>query len=86
MWEIIWRTDLTIRILGCGNPLVGDDGIGIHIIDKLPKDSFENPVLPALNMSQILVIDYVLEFVMAVKFHYPFLIFGMLIKIKNSGG
>lgn len=24
-----------IRILGCGNPLVGDDGIGIHVIERL---------------------------------------------------
>ncbi|WP_406661606.1 hydrogenase maturation protease [Methanolobus sp. ZRKC3] len=39
------RSDPTIRILGCGNPLIGDDGIGIHVIerlkemhDKLPDD------------------------------------------------
>lgn len=32
-----------LRILGCGNPLVGDDGVGVHIINKLMK---EIPNLP----------------------------------------
>ncbi len=33
----------TIRILGCGNPLVGDDGIGIHVIERLKKIQSELP-------------------------------------------
>ncbi|MCM1985566.1 MAG: hydrogenase maturation protease [Methanococcoides sp.] len=32
--EILWN-DPMIRIFGCGNPLMGDDGIGVHVIDKL---------------------------------------------------
>lgn len=33
----------TIRILGCGNPLVGDDGIGIHILERLKEMNSEIP-------------------------------------------
>ncbi|WP_406661601.1 hydrogenase maturation protease [Methanolobus sp. ZRKC3] len=43
MQRIIWRADPTIRILGCGNPLVGDDGIGIHVIERLKEMSYEMP-------------------------------------------
>jgi hydrogenase maturation protease len=32
-----------IRILGCGNPLVGDDGIGIHVIERLQEMRSELP-------------------------------------------
>lgn len=32
-----YRSDYTIRILGCGNPLMGDDGIGIHVINRLSE-------------------------------------------------
>lgn len=32
-----------IRILGCGNPLVGDDGIGVHIANKLMEMRSELP-------------------------------------------
>ena len=32
-----------IRILGCGNPLVGDDGIGVHIANKLIEMRSELP-------------------------------------------
>jgi len=32
-----------IRILGCGNPLVGDDGIGVHIANKLMEMHSELP-------------------------------------------
>lgn len=32
-----------IRILGCGSPLVGDDGIGVHIANKLMEMRSELP-------------------------------------------
>lgn len=32
-----------IRILGCGNPLIGDDGIGVHIANKLMEMRSELP-------------------------------------------
>ena len=31
------KYDRSVRILGCGNPLMGDDGIGIRVIEKLKK-------------------------------------------------
>lgn len=31
------RSVKPIRILGCGNPLMGDDGVGIRIIEELKK-------------------------------------------------
>jgi hydrogenase maturation protease len=37
------RSDHTIRILGCGNPLIGDDGVGIHIINRLMEMRSELP-------------------------------------------
>ncbi|WP_340817913.1 hydrogenase maturation protease [Methanolobus sp. WCC4] len=37
------RSDHTIRILGCGNPLIGDDGVGIHIINRLMEMRDELP-------------------------------------------
>jgi hydrogenase maturation protease len=30
-------TDKKIKILGCGNTLVGDDGVGIRVIERLRK-------------------------------------------------
>lgn len=65
---------LTIRILGCGNPLVGDDGIGIHVIERLKEMQSELPDdvelidagvcgLDLLNMmegaSKIIIVDAV---------------------------
>lgn len=41
--KIMWRDDPTIRILGCGNPLVGDDGVGIHVIEQLNELHSELP-------------------------------------------
>lgn len=32
-----------IRILGCGNPLVGDDGVGVYVVNKLIEKSSELP-------------------------------------------
>ncbi len=32
-----------IRILGCGSPLVGDDGIGVHVANKLMEMRSELP-------------------------------------------
>lgn len=31
------KYDKSVRILGCGNPLMGDDGAGIRVIEKLKK-------------------------------------------------
>ena len=64
----------TIHILGCGNPLVGDDGIGIHVIERLKEIRSELPAglelfdagvcgLDMLNMmegaSGIIIVDAV---------------------------
>lgn len=38
---------MTTKIIGCGNPLAGDDGLGVHVIDQLKIMSLPEGVTAA---------------------------------------
>jgi hydrogenase maturation protease len=54
-------------VLGIGNPIIGDDGVGFHVIEKLEEDPPEGDVtLTACDVSGLAILDLIVDFDRAV--------------------
>ncbi len=50
-------------VLGIGNPIIGDDGVGFHVIEKLEKDPPDGDVtLTACDASGLAILDLIVDF------------------------
>jgi hydrogenase maturation protease len=57
-----FRTVVNVLILGVGNPILSDDGVGIHVAKELKKKQLPNVAVEELAASGLELLDMVLGF------------------------